>query len=56
VGARKFGWSVRRVRFSPDGRRVGVAAWTPQLASNAESDPAAALFEVRYASPSVQRR
>jgi WD40 repeat protein len=56
VGERGFGWSVRRVRFSPDGRRVGVAAWTPQLGSGGESDPAAALFEVHYAAPSVERR
>jgi WD40 repeat protein len=56
VAERRFGWSVRRVRFSPDGRRVGVAAWTPQKASSAqESDPAAALFSVRYAAPSVER-
>ncbi|MFY0563647.1 WD40 repeat domain-containing protein [Archangium lansingense] len=56
VAERKFGWSVRRVRFSPDGRLVGVAAWTPQKASgNQESDPAAALFSVRYAAPTVER-
>ena len=43
-GEREFGWSVRRVRFSPDGRWVGVAAWTPQNAiGSQESDPAAAL-------------
>jgi WD40 repeat protein len=54
---REFGWSVRRVRFSPDGRQVGVAAWTPQKATgNQESDPAAALFSVLYASPTVERR
>lgn len=56
VDERAFGWSVRRVRFSPDGRRVGVAAWTPQLATGGESDPAAALFDVRYAAPTVERR
>ncbi|MBN1206146.1 MAG: aspartyl protease family protein [Myxococcaceae bacterium] len=56
-GERTFGWSVRRVRFSPDGRWVGVAAWTPQNAiGDQESDPAAALFHVRYASPGVERR
>jgi WD40 repeat protein len=54
---REFGWSVRRVRFSPDGRWVGVAAWTPQQASlDQESDPAAALFHVGYESPTVERR
>jgi WD40 repeat protein len=57
VAERGFGWSVRRVRFSPDGRLVGVAAWTPQKATgNQESDPAAALFSVRYATPFVERR
>jgi WD40 repeat protein len=57
VAERKFGWSVRRVRFSPDGQRVGVAAWTPQKTTgNQESDPAAALFTVRYATSSVERR
>jgi WD40 repeat protein len=56
-GQREFGWSVRRVRFSPDGRWVGVAAWTPQNATgNQESDPAAALFQVSYDSPTVERR
>jgi predicted aspartyl protease len=57
TGERAFGWSVRRARFSPDGRWVGVAAWTPQNpVGDQESDPAAALFEVRYASPTVGRR
>jgi WD40 repeat protein len=57
VAERRFGWSVRRVRFSPDGQRVGVAAWTPQKATgNQESDPAAALFTVRYATSTVERR
>jgi hypothetical protein len=56
VDEREFGWSVRRVRFSPDGRRVGVAAWTPQLATGGESDPSAALFDVRYTAPSVETR
>ncbi len=55
VATRPFGWSVRRVRFSPEGRRVGVAAWTPQNATgNQESDPA--LFSVRYAAPTVVAR
>ena len=56
-GEREFGWSVRRVRFSPDGRWVGVAAWTPQKATgNQESDPAAALFPVLYGSPTLEHR
>ncbi|MCP3058946.1 aspartyl protease family protein [Myxococcus sp. K38C18041901] len=48
-GSYGFDWSVRRVRFSPDGRRVGVAAWTPQVASSSgESDPSAVLLDVGY--------
>ncbi|MCY1017233.1 WD40 repeat domain-containing protein [Pyxidicoccus sp. MSG2] len=50
-----FDWSVRRVRFSADGRQVGVAAWTPQVASSSgDSDPAAVLLGVRYAEPSIE--
>ena len=57
VAERAFGWSVRRVRFAPDGRWVGVAAWTPQrVTGNQESDPAAALFSVRYEQPALERR
>jgi len=49
-GSHGFDWSVRRVRFSPDGRLVGVAAWTPQVASRTgESEPSAVLLDVRYA-------
>jgi WD40 repeat protein len=55
-GEREFGWSVRRVRFSPDGRWVGVAAWTPQNPiGDQESDPAAALYQVGYDKPSIER-
>ena len=50
----EFGWSVRRVRFSPDGRWLSIAAWTPQNPlGDRQSDPAAVLNEVRYALPSV---
>ena len=38
---------MRRVRFSPDGRLLGVAAWTPQNMAQ-ESDPAAVLYRVHY--------
>ncbi|MDY7225818.1 WD40 repeat domain-containing protein [Hyalangium rubrum] len=56
-GEREFGWSVRRVRYSPDGRWVGVAAWTPQNPiGDQESDPAAALYQVLYAAPTVEQR
>ncbi|ATB45183.1 WD40 repeat domain-containing protein [Corallococcus macrosporus] len=54
-GEHRFDWSVRRVRFSPDGRWLGVAAWTPQVASrDGDSDPAAVLLDVGYESPTVQ--
>ncbi len=53
-GEHRFDWSVRRVRFSPDGRWLGVAAWTPQVASrDGDSDPAAVLLDVAYESPTV---
>jgi hypothetical protein len=45
----KFGWSVRRVRFSPDARYLAVGSWTPQVASpDKQSDPAAVVYDVRY--------
>jgi WD40 repeat protein len=57
VARRSFGWSVRRVRFHPQGFLLGVAAWTPQRASGSqESEPAAALFSLRYTSPGVVGR
>lgn len=50
-----FGWSVRRVRFSQDGRLLAVGAWTPQNAlGDQESDPAAVVYDVGYASPQVK--
>ncbi|WP_164008846.1 WD40 repeat domain-containing protein [Pyxidicoccus trucidator] len=53
-GEHEFDWSVRRVRFSADGRHVGVAAWTPQVASSSgDSDPAAMLLGVRYTEPTI---
>ncbi|MBN9688566.1 MULTISPECIES: WD40 repeat domain-containing protein [unclassified Corallococcus] len=56
-GELEFGWSVRRVRFSPEGHQLGVAAWTPQKATGSqESDPAAVVVDVRYASPTVEPR
>lgn len=44
-----FGWSLRRVRFSADGRFVSIAAWTPQNPlGNHSSDPSAVVSEVTY--------
>lgn len=50
----ELGWAVRQVRFSPDGRWLAVAAWTPQNPlGNHASDPAALVAEVRYLDPVV---
>ncbi len=44
-----YGWAVRRVRFSRDGRKLVTAAWTPQNPlNNHQSDPSAVVFEVVY--------
>lgn len=44
-----FGWAVRRVRFSRDGRWLITAAWTPQNPLNDhQSNPAAVVTEVVY--------
>lgn len=51
---RRYGWAVRRVRFSPDGRWLVVAAWTPQNAvGDHKSDVSAAAYEVSRESPTV---
>ncbi len=45
----KFGWAVRRARFSPDGRWLAVAAWTPQNPlGNQRSDRSAIVWELAY--------
>lgn len=45
----RFGWALRRVRFSRDGRRLVAAAWTPQNAlGDHQSDPAAVVYELVY--------
>jgi WD40 repeat protein len=47
VTERELGWLVRRVRFSPDGHLLGVAAWTPVNALNeGDSDPSMLLYPV----------
>ncbi len=47
VAERELAWLVRRVRFSPDGHLLGVAAWTPVNALNeGNSDPALLLYPV----------
>ncbi len=51
---REFGWSVRRVRFSEDGRYLVVAAWTPQNPlGDQQSNPSALVYELVYRSPEV---
>ena len=52
-----YGWAIRRVRFSRDGRRLIVAAWTPQNPlSSHQSDPAAVVYEVVYSDAAVIAR
>lgn len=52
---REFGWSVRRVRFSADGRYLVVAAWTPQNPlGDQSSNPSAVVYEVLYQAAEVQ--
>jgi WD40 repeat protein len=52
----RFGWAVRRVRFSKDGSKLVVAAWTPQNPlGNHQSDPAAVVYDVNYAGATLQR-
>jgi len=46
---RELGWSIRRLRFSPNGRYIWVAAWTPQNAqANKPSKPSALAYEVVF--------
>jgi WD domain, G-beta repeat len=57
VATRTIGWPVRRVRFSPEGRHVGVATWAPlKVFGGPEREPAGVLFHVRYAAPIVMAR
>jgi WD40 repeat protein len=46
----RFGWAVRRVRFSANGRWLIVAAWTPQNPlGDHQSNPSAVVTELVYA-------
>jgi hypothetical protein len=57
IARERFGWILRKVRFSPDGRLLAAAAWTPPNAvGNRESDPSAVLYEVLYASARIARQ
>ncbi len=54
VQVRELGWALRRVRFSRDGRLLGVAAWTPQNAvGDQRSAPSAIVYEPVYAAGAV---
>lgn len=49
-----FGGTLRRVRFSPDGRWLAAAAWTPQNPiGSGKTDPSALVFEVAYVAADV---
>lgn len=55
TGAKIFdqpmGWLLRRLRFAPDGRTLGVAAWTPVASFGGDSKPAMVLFDLVYKHP-----
>jgi len=51
----ELSWLVRRVRFSPDGRTLAVAAWTPPNSGGGDSKPAAVLYDVVYEAPEKLR-
>jgi WD40 repeat protein len=54
VAERRLGWSIRRVRFSEDGRFVLVGAWTPQNPLGAQhSAPSAVIYETARVAPGV---
>jgi WD40 repeat protein len=54
VTERSFAWLVRRVRFSPDGHLLGVAAWTPVNALNeGDSEPSVVLYPVALATATL---
>ncbi len=53
VAEQPFGWNVRQVRFSGDGRALAVAAWTPTKARG-DSAPALVVFDVRYGPAEVR--
>lgn len=54
VTEREVAWLVRRLRFSPDGRLLAVAAWTPVNALNeGDSEPALLLYPVALADAKV---
>ena len=56
VAEREVAWLVRRVRFSPDGRTLGVAAWTPvNVFNEGNSEPALLLYPLEVERAQVAR-
>lgn len=54
ITERELGWLLRRLRFSPDGRFLAAAAWTPtNPIGEGHSDPAMLLYPVVFEAPSV---
>ena len=49
-------WLVRRLRFAPDGRSLGVAAWTPVASFGGNSKPALVIFDLVYADPKISKQ
>ncbi len=53
--SRELAWSVRRVRFSSDGRLLAVGAWTPQNPlGDQTTKPSALVYEVGYEKAEVR--
>lgn len=54
ITERKLAWLLRRVRFSPDGRFLAAAAWTPtNPIGEGKSDPALLVYPVVFQDPAV---
>lgn len=54
VTERSFSWLVRRLRIPPDGRFLGVAAWTPVNALNeGDSEPSMVLYPMALQAPVI---
>ena len=57
VTERSLAWLVRRVRITPDGRLLGVAAWTPvSVLNEGKSEPSLLLYPLELDNITVARR
>ncbi len=54
ITERELAWLLRRVRFSPDGRFLAAAAWTPtNPIGEGHSDPALLIYPVVFEDPTT---